>query len=34
MMGPEAVPELFLVDGFWLLVGFKKSIPLICSRTF
>jgi hypothetical protein len=34
MMGPKVVPELLLVDGFWLLVGFDISIPPICSGTF
>jgi hypothetical protein len=34
MMSPEAVPELLLVDAFWLLVGFDISIPPIYSGTF
>jgi hypothetical protein len=34
MMGPEVVPELLPVDGFWLLVCFDISIPPIYSGTF
>jgi hypothetical protein len=34
MMSPEAIPELLLVDAFWLLVGFDISIPPIYSGTF
>jgi hypothetical protein len=33
-MGPEVVPELLPVDGFWLLVGFNMSISPIYNGTF
>jgi hypothetical protein len=34
MMSPEVVPELLLVDAFWLLMDFDISIPPIYSGTF
>jgi hypothetical protein len=33
VISSKTVPELLLVDNFWLLVGFNICIPPICSRS-